>query len=283
MYKAKVLFTCLILVVLGFTLLHAQDLSWKSGTIIVVHYTDDMISVAADSRQTSASNSNNNACKITRLGNHAFFAMTGVIVPGGTQLARATFDEMPNRDIREVAEQWAKSMTQSYKKIADKDPVAFAKQGAPTWRLVTGIFGTNIGNRLQAYDVAVGFCLNSNPKDEDNFIPSFSTSIWGPTPQYPYTYYGSDDTKFIKEFMERKTQRATKVMDDMMNSVIPENTSRDDLEAMVLNTAIQYALDSPKHSDEIGGDIDILELPRIGNSSWKKIKPACEDNQPTRH
>jgi hypothetical protein len=149
MYKARVhVITPLILVALGFSLLPVQDMFSKSGTIIIVHYTDDMISVAADSRQT---------------------------------------------------------------------------------------------------------------------------------PKYAYTYYGSDDAKLIKEFMERKTPRAIKAMDEMMNSVIPENTPRADLEAMILNTAMQYALDSPKHSDEVGGDIDILELPKIGNSSWKKIKPECED------
>jgi hypothetical protein len=123
----------------------------ESGTIIVVYYTDDTIYVAADSHRTG-SNPDNKACKITKLGDHAFFTMTGRILPDAVEQAKKAFVEMPTHDIRKVAEQWAKIMKESYTTVAEKDPVTFAYLNPPMWKVVTGIFGSSAGNRLEIYD-----------------------------------------------------------------------------------------------------------------------------------
>jgi hypothetical protein len=75
--------------------------------------------------------------------------------------------------------------------------------------------------------------------------------------------------------MQITTERAKEAMNDMMKDT-PNSASSEDRGAILLNAAVQYVLDSPNHSDDVGGAIDILVLPKSRPSSWKKIKPECE-------
>jgi hypothetical protein len=81
----------------------------QSGTIILVFNDQARILVLADSREDNPAD--DKACKIVRLGDHAFYAATGRVYPDQAELIVDAFKSVPSHDVLVVGRQWAKTMT----------------------------------------------------------------------------------------------------------------------------------------------------------------------------
>src|SRR5579863_6644774 len=89
------------------------------GTVGVVHFTQEKISVAADSRVTIKGRTpgqDDTACKVLTLGGNLIFLSAGAggyqshnfMVPSwmNTEEARRAYDQVPSGSVREIAREW---------------------------------------------------------------------------------------------------------------------------------------------------------------------------------
>jgi hypothetical protein len=254
--------------------------SWKSGTIIAVLEIGNRFLVAADSLEKRTDNQppDEKACKITRLGNHAFFSAAGLILADENKLAEKAFSEVTTHDIPIVGERWANVMINAYETFAGPDPNGFASR-VIMWRVVNGIFGTNSGGHLAMYDVDVSLCLVPDPNKDDHYLPNFSHYIWGPVDfsSVPLHVYGSGEKNLVVEFLGMDTPRAREARNAMMMRTA--NSSLGEQQIGALEDAMKFAFQFAPTKDEVGGDVDILELPESGDSHWIKVKPECDDTR----
>src|ERR1700722_10753752 len=258
--------------------LFAQAIT-ESGTIIAVFYLEDRILVAAESRQVIdgtpiAANSDNRACKIVRLGDHAFFAASGLVsLHGEAQIVKKAFCDVPSGDITKIAEQWANLKIRLYKEIASHDP----EKIKPSDQVITGVFGTNAHGRPESYVVFISLTLK--PDSENPGRPTF---VFAQKPSGPFYYenkqyflaYGSDDKELLHEFSDHKIQRAQEAFDETFKGT-RRDISVDEQHVVAVEATMKYAVRFGD-PDRVGLPIDILDLPKSGSSVWRRIKPECD-------
>lgn len=251
----------------------------KSGTLIAVVYYDDRILVAAESQDWKGVPFpvSEEACKIKRLGKHAFFTATGLIADQAIAAEKASI-EVSAGDIQHIGTQWATDTIQAFQESASQDPVGFAARlhPGPDGFLTVGIFGTNVGNRLETYEVYINVnSVEPDPSKPGQFKWTFSHKILGPINQSKA--YGEEDKALTAEFTKHTIPRARAAYESMIEQ---RALSKEDPDVVELAAAVQYALDNAALKYAIGGPIDILELPRSGDSSWKRVKSNCDASGP---
>jgi hypothetical protein len=237
---------------------------FKSGTVIAVFNSGDRIIVAADSRE----NSLNTACKITRLGDTAFFTASGLIVKE-TIAARRAFSE--GTDIQTIGTQWANDTIRALDETAVQNPEELAREAhlGPGGWLSVGIFGTNVGNQLETFE----FSIKADPIRPPQTLPVFSYQMSGPI--HSSRGYGDRDKSLIEDFLDGRTPEARAAFEILIQKAKAGYYSKEGLEVAAVEAAVMYAIANASEPDHIHGPVDVLEVPKNGASSWKKIKPIC--------
>ena len=251
----------------------------KSGTLIAVVYYDDRILVAAESQDWKGVPFplSEEACKIRRLGKHAFFTASGLVVDQAIAAEKASV-EVSTGNIQQIGTQWATDTIRAFQETASQDPVGFAARlhAGPDGFVTVGIFGTNVGNRLETYEVYISLdTVEPNPNKPGQAKWTFSQKILGPINESKA--YGEEDKALIGEFTKHTIPRARAAYEAMIEQ---RALSKEDPDVIELAAAVQYALDNAALKYAIGGPIDILELPRSGDSSWKRVKSNCNASGP---
>jgi hypothetical protein len=265
------LFQFIVMLFFGSSSAFGQTLL-KSGTVIAVYNSGDKIIVAADSRENSV----DTACKITRLGNTAFFTASGLIVDESIAAQKAFSAYSEGTDIQTIGAQWANDAISTLDELAVKDPGRLAREAhvAPDGSLTVGIFGTNVGNKLQTFEVYIKLSgVKADPIKPGQTLPVFSHQMSGPI--HGSKGYGDKDKSLIDDFLDGKTPGARADFEILIQKAKAAHYSVEDLEVAAVEGAVLYAIAHASDPDHIRGPVDVLELPSNGASSWKKIKPAC--------
>lgn len=270
----------------------------SSGTIVVIDFEDDRILVAADSRQAGAGvspESIDRGCKIIPLGEKMFFtasARSGAIDENGTmyidinKAAITAFDQFRTRKntslrARQIAAEWGDIARSEYEEMFRRDPGGFFRELRNGNLAAAAFAGSTDTNELVIYAVFVTYYFRPEgamprtvlkPEIHIDILPwkrlpgSSEPAVW---------INGSRDRIGVTEFVEAKTERAITANIALQGAI--QSTPHADVGALTLEHAIKAAIEWATYKEEVGGDVDILELPRIGHLRWIKAKQECKE------
>jgi hypothetical protein len=258
---------------------------WRSGTIIILDFETDRLLVAADSRESlsDSKNYNDDACKIVPLGDYGFFSATGrtelerndgTVVFDATEIAKHAVKRAPSHQIREAASWWGNDIKRILENMRNTPGFALPPPG----EFATGIFATSAAgpkeaNEIQADEAKVLLLPGQAGKSPPRFRVEVTPLNARAERPYLLFFGSSEGTEGVKEFLNRTSKRALLASERIRQET--ESGRAEDLSARILEASIQFASDVAIHKNEIGGPVDILELPKGGKIKWTKVKSRC--------
>ncbi len=257
----------------------AQDLQWRSGTIVFVAPTTERILVAADSRQGPCKSGPycDTACKIVVLDDQMAFVAAGMAhadnpttdteIYSSLKVAKEAFREVPTHDPEKIATLWGTKMVDIFERLAKPNPYAFIR-GKILHQLVEGIVVSNKNGEYEAFEIDVGLWMKPDPDHIGWFFPEFWKYVWV-TRDKPLSIGNLHAQDAIDGFFRETTQRA-KIAHEQFVRNLPPNA---DIEAKGLEAALRYSYAVAR---DAGGDVDILELRPGKKPHWIQEKPTCE-------
>lgn len=273
----KCLFRLFTGICLAFFTAHAQYGSVPGhGTMIIMEIQSDRILVAADSRKTMNGEHWDDECKIVPFMDRGFFVLFGNValkdLKNGKMLfdanavARksvATLQGKGTIPIAKIAARWGEAMRVILSDRMAKTPSDFAKYDRKE-ALITGIFAAGIDR---------GFVVQKVQLFLTTPIKAVRTAMQTNPPSAPMFIYGSADAILASnEFYANHSARAIAAksrMDQVADKADPGQGA-----AIEMEFVIQAAEDWDTHGT-IGGDIDVLELPKTGHPVWLHVKESC--------
>jgi hypothetical protein len=267
----------------------------SSGTIIVIDFEAERILVAAESRQTGLPlESRDHGCKIIPLGKRMFFTLSGRSVgkdQSGVYIdtykaARSAFGAFRNAKntperAKLVATRWAQLVRAEYQKMLIRDPEGFSVQ-LRNGELAIASFGSSTdSNELLIYTVFVTYYFR--PEGEmprAHLTPQIHTDVLPWKQRLPVSpgssvYYinGSQDRIGVSEFIDAKTVRAKNAEAELQSFI--SKSIHPDVDALTLEYAVKAATEWAVNKGDVGGEVDVLELPRNADFRWLKVKKEC--------
>ena len=243
----------------------------KSGTLIVMHFTQDKFILAADSRQIPFRNGppDDSKCKIATIGNQLVFASSAIDTLGSdgpvpvwlnleaAKEAVRTSKEGVDSKARlvAIADRWSKIVTDRWRRMYTEDPknvIAAAEHG--NGLLVDGFFVTESDGEFP-YTLRAVVVRNGE-------IVSYPGE-----PQCTDDYCGIGEIEIATEFTLAKTQRSKK----------EQSRWTADKRGEVWKT-IRLVKLTERYDKRVGGPVDAIEFDKEG-IHWAARKKNCPENQ----
>ena len=270
-----------------FCLVYPASSQVEHGTVGVVHFTKEHISVAADSRgifKGSGLPPDDTICKIAALGGNVVFVSAGVLrYPGYSALvpswdnvaeARSAYNRIRSTystvrgHVGEMAQEWTRVISADFDAMALWQPNVFREAindvGGLTDAMIAGQDAT--GNLvLYGMRIIAGTTTDRGVQ---------GTSVQAYCPHHDFCAIGQPE--IVIEFADLTSKRAT----DEATSWSPrDDLSPGDAEYDMLWTMRMAELTIMYHQgNDVGGKIDGVQLNRDGTVHWQERKDICPDN-----
>lgn len=168
-------------------------------------------------------------------------------------------------------------MTGEYNEMLRRDPKGFATGLLSNGHLASAIFaGTTSKGALTVIAVYFEICFSPDGvMPQVSLTPHLKAHLlpWSYDPTSELWFAGSEDKDGVLEFEEGKTPRAIRAHQRLQDKIASE--SNPDKEALKLEFAIQSALDWAVNTNEVGGEVDMLELRSGSTNHWITVKNGC--------
>lgn len=267
-----------------FCLIYPATAQIQHGTVGVVYFTQDKISVAADSRGIIDQNTppDDTVCKLAAFGGDVIFVSAGSIrnssqsplVPSWDNLAearsaynRVVFQYSTSRGhVREIAEDWNISISSNFDTMARYAPDSFAGAVDPAGNLTSAMIGglDDKGN-LVLFGVTIS-AVTASPASR-----AVGLAVQADCPHRRFCAIGAPEivTEFADEASERSKTEAKEWKPP--NGSMPRDYD-------MLRTIRMADLTVLHHvGKDVGGPIDAAQLDRDGSIHWYARKKNCQD------
>jgi hypothetical protein len=279
----------LLLCVLIMTLRSPAWAQMQHGTVIYFDFSQDDLTIAADSRTGAAGRTVDTECKISAFGDQFIFAVSGLArrttsLPSGSEVTKWTAQSIArsawqtatsdNRSgsapmlVAGVAAKWLSRMENNF---ASPDAIRLARPylaQSDEHILAEGLFA--------ATDKAGNLSMKAATIFVD--LPLFDST--GQIRLWHETYDGKPDTwgstgydEVVEEFKRRTSERARQYMQQFEGSIsaLTKSEQRASLAAKLIELSILY---HPK-KEILGPPIDVLQLVRGSGVHWIHRKESC--------
>jgi hypothetical protein len=281
--------TLLIFAILASRLAYAQS---GHGTIVVLDFAKDKMSIAADSRITFDNRPPDDSfCKIEVFRHRIVFVQMGSIgyvrgsndpFPGwyNAPLARRAVREMgdpdkdPDVEIKDVSSIWARSLALYWNGAYQTNPDVVIRTAKPGAGIITGaVFAEARDGAIHWRAVGVGL----NPTVDPPTVQAFSGEMHDCWPCGNVEKVCAMARPVVPaEFCAQTTARAKDEIEHWNPSPdLESKVSRETLHAVRL-VDLTVAFDP---IGNLGGEIDALELHNDGTIDWVFRKPNCPENE----
>jgi len=253
----------------------------EHGSVGVVYFTDKKIVMAADSRVTRGSIQSDDECKVSAFDRQVIFVSTGatgarssfpVAIPSwkNSDVARASYNRIvqrystPRGHVLELAVDFAESLRSDWSNLAMYDLIGVTRvvsQGALTAALIGGKDGDG---SLQLFMVLITF----NP-----------STIVGPVGEDVQSISNCDLKNFCAvgeisvpvEFLSGISDRAKA---EARNWKPTHSVNPRDIDIARTMRQVELSIRYNQEND-VGGQIDAVQLSRTGRSRWYRRKSNC--------
>jgi hypothetical protein len=264
----------------------------EHGTIGVVYFTKEKISVAADSRALYTQIDgrklppDDTVCKIAALGGNVIFVSTGTMqvrdipgVPdwnniGMAQLAYGKVRSLHSTargHIREIADEWSRSVSQNFRTLALLH-LDLPKQMAPNGILTDALFGgLDAGGNLVLFVAEI--VASPGP------LSGIEGRVWQGDCASHHNFCADGSPEIAFEFADQTSERA-KVEAAQWEPGKWKPTkgfSSDDRDMLWTMRMVELTIQYHKGGD-VGGPVDAVQLNRDGSVRWYARKQNCQEN-----
>jgi hypothetical protein len=259
----------------------------EHGTIAVVRYSLSRLMIAADSRTNlgtrSNTTTNDGACKVASLGEHAAFVASGLVgydnngprdlldTWRATDEARRVYAHLLKRDsewqddrLDEFAMAWGNLVRSRVAALAHFNPLA-VRSSVVNGLLTTALVATGRGKRIRAVVVQIGI-------DSDGRIALLPLRRIEPEVCPPCALgRGEIVTEFLGLTSERARVEAARFARET------RTLAEDERERRRVLRLVQLTINLLPDRNEVGGPIDALELRASGGVHWIQRKLGCPE------
>jgi len=263
----------------------------ESGTVIFVHFSQNDVTMSADSRTNlSTGEHNDNECKLSAFGDKFVFSMAGVVKQtakenaqgswGGHAIARRIWESESKIEtdaeklVSAVSAKWVTEMEKIYK---DPKFMRGHVREAPGVEVLANAFFAatdKIGISAKAVNIGFDLPLFNRTGWSVRFVNDIPESI----PQNSWRAGGHGE--IITEFMAPPpiSQRAVPFAKEFrtVNPILGPR-SREQTASMAMKL-IELSVELHPQRDELGLPVDVLQLQRGTGVLWIARKVNCPEN-----
>jgi hypothetical protein len=250
-----------------------------SGTAMFVVYTQDVLTIAADSRMTLLTGPpKDTECKISAFGHEFTFAMAGVTFQNSGQtphsIARQIWKTESNEGdvsklVSTVAEEWTKRMEDLYRQLGPEiGEIRKRTHGEP---LATAYFAaTNKAGQMGAASSEIGFDGRLFDQTGEvritHHIQSLQANQW----------YSAGLQEITVEYVKETSKRANEYMTQFKAQIATLPPSEQD--AKLAAKYIELSIQLHPRKEYLAFPVDVLQLKRAVGVNWVSVKPNCPRN-----
>ncbi len=252
----------------------------KTGTVLVIDFSPDDLTVAADSRMTfwDTGKHDDTVCKISAFGNKFVFAMSGTVFTDAgrnpNSIARQIWttesrtEESATKLVPAVAEKWTTRMEQFYAKSVQ---VGELRKHTRRAVLANALFAaTDSESRMAVVGVNMDF-------DESLFDTYGQVRVTRDIQNVPIDSWVSVDLKQVAyEFRWETSDRAKKYM-ARFRTEISALTPREQ-RAKLATKFVELSIRLHPRNAELGLPVDVLQLRPALGINWVSLKSNCPQN-----
>jgi len=242
------------------------------GTVAVVDYSQDEVTIGADSRMTTSSGETaDTECKISAFGSRFAFVMAGAVKGARWDahlIAREVWEEDSKKVstapelVQLVSEQWALRMEHIYRRPEVLSNIRKRKTEDPV--IANAAFAaTDLSGNLVLRAMNIDF-------DPDNsrlrvFHKSQDMSHIGSLTM------GRDEV--AAEFLDQSSPRAKQLMAAFIAQI--RTLSPSERRAAFVSKLVELSIQLHPQNSELAFPIDVLQLRRTEGVHWVSVKPNC--------